>query len=821
VRAEAPSCTGSLPSWASNPVDPDQDTSAAAIRVCYESDDSGGVTIRVTNNRPFTQQLRLVDGAAQFSWTWRGEVALSVDRAVDELAWDFIDGDGTFLLPPMHEVSVGIARPAGAGAFHIALEADVNPSTIFVDLAKYAMSNALDLDVTSDPVLNAFITVLFRCGAEKLLEFPDADIDAIAQAVGSTLYSCAELIVKREGDFGELYESIALEAVNTEGAAGRAIFEKVNRLAVKAASAFKLIELGQIAFYLSDQLANAYVGNLPLSFNARGMPQTLGAWSPTCRDTSQDSNLLYRNSALQDQFADTSRELWEFEGWAAAARQAVAPLGRCDDDYLTRLADFLPTSWGDPRAAGVVADEIRSIVDGNQPLAAPDRVIRQADGQSWYVDANNVRHPIADGGTYLCLTAWHGKGVVDVTPGQAATLVEGAAATCRADQAANHVLHLTDDTSWFVDANLVRHAIPDGGTYECLVARGHSVIEASSEQVEAITLGDTASCAPDMPNIVIRLDDNQSWFVDASNVRHPIPDGGTFLCLTAWKGFPLVNVLAEQAAALTEGDAATCRVDEAADHIIRMANGSAYFVDSDLVRHHIPDGGTYECLVNRGVPVIDNVSRQQVDALAAGGDATCTAPVQTLDAPDRIIRQADGQAWYVDGNNVRHSIANGGTFLCLKAWLGKAVVDVTPAQVATLAEGDPATCRPDAANRVVRTANGAAYFVDGNLVRHHIETGGAYNCLVSVRGVPLIDGVSQEHVDALAPGDPAVCVALLIGPDNVTSFYLDGSDNRLWVPDGGVFNCLDARQGVDVFRYSDWNTINLFVDDPNKHASCS
>lgn len=261
------------------------------------------------------------------------------------------------------------------------------------------------------------------------------------------------------------------------------------------------------------------------------------------------------------------------------------------------------------------------------------------------------------------------------------------------------------------------------------------------------------------------------------------------------------------------------RANRAADRIIRRSDSTAFYVDSNLVRHHIPDGGTYECLVNRGIAVIDNVSQEQVDAIAAGDDATCTPPVPPLDAPDRIIHQSDNQSWDVDASNVRHPIPDGGTFLCLKAWQGKVVVEVTPEQTVTLAEGDPAACRPDAANRVIRQANRTAYFVDGDLVRHPIPTGGAYNCLVHVRGVPVIDNVTQEHVDALASGPPAGCVALVVGPDE-TAFFLDGSDNRLWVPDGAIFTCLDARPGVDVFRYSDWNTINLFVDDPNKHASC-
>ena len=105
-----------------------------------------------------------------------------------------------------------------------------------------------------------------------------------------------------------------------------------------------------------------------------------------------------------------------------------------------------------------------------QAPSVPDQIIRIPDGTSWYVDGSNVRHHIPDGGTYLCMTAWRGKGVSDVSPEQAAALQEGDAASCRVDEAADHVLRQSDGTSWFVDGNLVRHHIRFGGTYNCLVA---------------------------------------------------------------------------------------------------------------------------------------------------------------------------------------------------------------------------------------------------------------------------------------------------------------------------------------------------------------
>ena len=84
--------------------------------------------------------------------------------------------------------------------------------------------------------------------------------------------------------------------------------------------------------------------------------------------------------------------------------------------------------------------------------------------------------------------------------------------------------------------------------------------------------------------------------------------------------------------------------------------------------------------------------------------------------------------------------------------------------------------------------------------------------------MPLLDGLTNDHAEALASGDDATCSALLVGPDS-TSFLVESTDNRYWVPDGGVFQCLEQR-GIQVFRYDGWDTINLFVDDPNQHAHC-
>ena len=140
-----------------------------------------------------------------------------------------------------------------------------------------------------------------------------------------------------------------------------------NRAVRRLAGYAKILTVGQVAFYASDQFANALVGPLTWSIRGSGQPPTLGQWTPTCSDLAKDSNALYRNLALQDQFTDTSKELWQFDGWESAAGTAVKPLTTCGTDYRGQLAAYLPTSWGDPKAAQVVADQI-----GGAALTATD-----------------------------------------------------------------------------------------------------------------------------------------------------------------------------------------------------------------------------------------------------------------------------------------------------------------------------------------------------------------------------------------------------------------------------------------------------------------
>src|SRR4029077_3605313 len=98
------------------------------------------------------------------------------------------------------------------------------------------------------------------------------------------------------------------------------------------------------------------------------------------------------------------------------------------------------------------------------------------DGDSYYIDSGWVRRWIPDGGTYDCLSL-NGHPVINVPRYYVDDLTKGANITvsCWSPTAARgHVVRADDGSAWYVDLRGGRHWIPDGGTYDCIVAQGKS-----------------------------------------------------------------------------------------------------------------------------------------------------------------------------------------------------------------------------------------------------------------------------------------------------------------------------------------------------------
>ncbi len=360
-RVDAPACSGKpLPSWVRGVVDPDEDLSAAALRVCFEPDRDEIVTTRVANNRTFTQRVQLKPDHAAWAWTWAGREEFGPKAVIYRTAHDVFDSDTSFLLPPLAEVAVGIGRPDSPGSVMQTGTGSVDAVTVLVDVTAYIFDQ-LPVGGSDNPLINAMLQALYECGGKELLNRPKADPETIVRAVVDAVGSCATDIVDPGSEFGARFEALEQQAIRAHPGTTAQLVARGDRLVHQLAQAYAVLKYADLLFYLSDQLADTLVGPLAFSVRGDGRPQQLGVWTPTCRDVDADSGRLYRNLALQDTFADENRELWQFDQWRPAARTAVKPLDTCPDDYLAELAGFLPGDWGDPKAAGVVADEVRSL----------------------------------------------------------------------------------------------------------------------------------------------------------------------------------------------------------------------------------------------------------------------------------------------------------------------------------------------------------------------------------------------------------------------------------------------------------------------------
>lgn len=366
-RVDAPHCTSDpLPAWVSAQGRPDENLTAVALRTCFEPDVDNRLTLRVANNRSFAQRFEHRAGGQSWAWTWAGQTDFSPEGIVYATAREVVGSGTSVFLPPTHEVAVGFSRPPQPGSHHVELASEVDGVTMSTDLVAHVFG-AQPAGGLDNPVLNAFVQVLLECGGRQLLSQPElTDLAQLLNTSVRAVKSCSSEILRGDSDFGRAFEEMSRTLV-AKGGASSALAVQANRMVRQVANVLAVLEVADYSWYVSDQLGESLVGSTLVFFNASGSPGKLGDWTPTCRDTAQDSDQLYRNLALQDEFADKSRELWEFANWESSSRAAVQPLTACTASYRSSLADLVPADWADRRAAGIVADAIRNLTSASGP----------------------------------------------------------------------------------------------------------------------------------------------------------------------------------------------------------------------------------------------------------------------------------------------------------------------------------------------------------------------------------------------------------------------------------------------------------------------
>jgi hypothetical protein len=372
-RAEAPECSGKpLPPWVRSVVRPDEDLSAAALRTCVEPDSKPGVVVvRVANNRSYGQRVTLKPGGTEWPWVWNGEADVSPSGWVWTAAKKVVDSRGDAVVPRTHTMAFGVGRPSTPGPVQITMTAQATTFTIFMDLAGMVIDN-LTVSGSGSPVVDAFLQGLLACGGEQLLgSRPNNATEAAAQAL-QTAVACLRALLEPGTDAEAFsftvvnaYEN-ALRAEIAKGGAAATNAIKAGRLTHEIARRLAYLRLFEITEYVSNQLADSVVGPTTITLHLTGTAQKLGAWTPTCTDAAKDTNLLYRNLALQDRFTDKRKELWQFPTWAADAKTAVNPLRQCTATQQDATANAVDTSWADKKAAAVVSQAIRELTPGTR-----------------------------------------------------------------------------------------------------------------------------------------------------------------------------------------------------------------------------------------------------------------------------------------------------------------------------------------------------------------------------------------------------------------------------------------------------------------------
>lgn len=389
-RSGAPTCSDSPPpGWVRNVVRPDADEPAMPLRTCVEPDKDDVLTVRAVNNRPYTQALELVEGQ-RYAWTWSGDTDFTVAGVIRDYANQALSGETVLIMSPTKATAVGLARPSAPGEVQLKMVAGPTVATVTEDILLATLGSVLPLDNIGgfdSEALNAFVQTVYDCGGKELLKSRDIVGPGTFGRVLSTVQSCAQ-----SDTVALALERLTRNQIAKGGdTAIRAI--KTHRTLMSGLGKLQYLQVATFSSYSAELASSGAIGEVALTVYGRGLPPTLGAWSATCSDAAEDSNRLYQNLALQDAFADKSKEFWQFPSWQGSSVTAVQPLKRCGPLHLEAVASEVEADWGDAKAAAVVARSIRAMAPAEDTCTLNDDMLRpvRATLGGWGLDTLAVQ----------------------------------------------------------------------------------------------------------------------------------------------------------------------------------------------------------------------------------------------------------------------------------------------------------------------------------------------------------------------------------------------------------------------------------------------
>lgn len=361
-RAPAPTCNDtSSPSWVTNVVRPDEDQPAMPIRTCVETRDQDVLGVKVVNNRPYTQALTLSDDATASSTPIDED--FTIVGIIHSATSSALSAGNRVVIPPTRTSDINVARPSMPGSFSHKLTVEPSAIGVGVDVLVYVLENAFNLDAIGgfdSELLNEAVQLTYDCGGKKVLETRDFAIDvSVVTQVTEVMAQCAS------NDKVALMIEGSLRAQISKGGKTAEQAIKSARVVKQAFGTLTLIlTMADFSSYTAELLTGAKLGPVSIGVYGRGQPPVLGSWTPSCANVDEDSAALYTNLTIQDDFSNTDKDFWEFDGWQPSAAIAVEPLTECSVDHQMAVAAEVEQTWEDKKAAAAVSETIRSQTEG-------------------------------------------------------------------------------------------------------------------------------------------------------------------------------------------------------------------------------------------------------------------------------------------------------------------------------------------------------------------------------------------------------------------------------------------------------------------------
>nr|WP_246415988.1 Ig domain-containing protein [Nocardioides luti] len=372
----------------------------------------------------------------------------------------------------------------------------------------------------------------------------------------------------------------------------------------------------------------------------------------------------------------------------------------------------------------------------------------------------------------------------------------------------NKIITSPTGKSYLIDADLQKHSIATTWTYFCLVDRGLEAVAVEQTQIDGFPAGPAAKDCVSPARVegqIIRRNDGISWVV-VGGERHHIPSKAVDVCARAVhrRAVGLTGLSGEAAASIPESTTKyDCSIEGTVVQALDKPQPYPAYRISGGKRYWIADGWTFDYWKRR-VPVVASYDEAAIKELPDGGTETSRLDPAAIPA-NSIIRRNDGISWVVDANKVRHHIPYARDDTCWRRLRGFAVTatGLSGAQASSLTEGDAWPCV--VGPRVVKSDDGASYFVDGSNTRHWIPDTETFAALS--RSYEVVGPWPADEVQTFLPGtneptmlDPEAVKNTLVCRNDGVCWAVDGNAVRHHVPTYGDNVCWRWVNGWHVSR---------------------